>query len=275
MDWTVILFAVVTMSSLGLLFGSLLAIAAGKFAVEVDPRVEQILDILPGSNCGACGYPGCEAAAEVIAEGKAAVDACIAGGSEVAEEIGKVLGVEVDTEKEPVKPVLLCGASIKNTNKRFEYSGLKDCQVEQLTTKGSLQCSYGCLNYNSCVDECPFNALFSCDEETPYFKYEKCTSCGICITTCPRDIIQYIPEKAKIVVLCSSKDKGKVVRKACKVGCIACGACVKVCETGAIQMVDNLAVIDYDKCDACQKCVDKCPTKCIVPIELQGNSSQG
>lgn len=264
MDWNLVIYAVSTMMGLGIIMGGVLAIASVKFHVEVDPRVEQIREALPGSNCGACGLPGCDAAAEEISKEQVSYDACTAGGSDVAEAVARIIGVEVGEQKEPIKTVLRCQGGSGIVQQRYHYQGVTDCYAANLIAGGPLDCSYGCLGFGDCVRECPFDAMEMGGDGLPEIDLEKCTRCGICINTCPRKIIAFLPESAKVAVLCVSKDKGKIVRKACKVGCIACKACEKVCEPGAIIVTDNLAVIDYTKCTDCGKCVEKCPTKCLV-----------
>jgi electron transport complex protein RnfB len=261
-SYALILKSIGTMGGLALALGTFLFIASKKFHVETDPRVERVLSILPGLNCGACGYSGCEGAAEAIAKGAVSVDVCSVGGAEAAEKIADLLGVKIEV-KEAAKPFLKCGGGRKVVEAKFDYDGVKDCLIAQSLNGGDLSCSYGCLSYGDCERACPFDALRIIDG-LPQFDDEKCVRCGLCVKACPRNLIELIPEKAKLGNACSSKDKGKVVRKICKVGCIACGACVKICESGAIQLVDNLAIIDYEKCTACLKCVEKCPTKCLI-----------
>jgi len=263
-DYALILKSVGTMGGLALVLGTFLFAASKKFYVETDPRVERVLAILPGLNCGACGYSGCEGAAEAIVNGSVSVDICSVGGAEAAERIGELLGVKIEA-KEAAKPFLKCGGGRSVVESTFEYDGVKDCALVQALNSGDLACTYGCLGYGNCERACPFDALHIVDG-LPEFDDEKCVRCGLCVQACPRNLIELIPEKAKLANACGSKDKGKVVRKICKVGCIACGACVKVCESEAIQLVDNLAIIDYEKCTACLKCVEKCPTKCLVSL---------
>ncbi len=263
MDYGLILKAMGTMGGLALALGSFLFFASKKFHVETDPRVEKVLAFLPGLNCGACGYSGCEGAAEAIVKGAASIDACTVGGAETAERIANLLGVELEV-KEPTKPFLKCGGGRKQVGSKYEYDGVEDCAVAQSLAGGYLACTYGCLGFGNCEKVCPFDALHIVDG-LPVFN-ENCVRCGLCAQACPRNLIVFIPERAGVANACNSKDKGKVVRKVCKVGCIACGACVKVCESGAIEIVDNLAIIDYEKCTNCQKCVEKCPTKCLVSL---------
>jgi len=245
------------------LMGAILALASIKLAVEVNPLVEKILEVLPGSNCGACGKPGCEGAAEAIAAGEASYDACRAGGAEVAAEVARILGIEAKIEENKVFPAVHCGLNRSEVAKRGFYNGIQDCLIADQQTKGDLLCLYGCLGYGSCEKACPFGAIKMDENRLPVFDLEKCTRCGICVSTCPRGLIKFVPEGAILMVRCNSKDRGKEVLNVCKKGCIACGICIKACPDG-LSLVDNLVVIDYEKNPDCPQGVEKCPTKCLV-----------
>lgn len=266
MDWNLVLYAVAVMAGSGLVMGGLLAIASVKFHVEVDPRVERVRAVLPGANCGACGLPGCDAAAAAMVEGKVPPGACTAGGHAVREAVAAVLGVEAGEAAAPVVTVVRCQGGRGKAQLRFDYEGIRDCRAASAMAGGPLVCGYGCLGFGDCERSCAFDAIAIGPDGLPVVDLEKCTRCGACIKACPRSIIAYLPQKAEVAVLCCSKDRGPAVRKACSVGCIACKACEKVCEPGAIVVTDNLAVIDYQKCTSCGKCVEKCPTKCIVRL---------
>lgn len=264
MDVTLIVKAVSAMGGLGLLLALFLFVAAKKFAVKIDLRVEKILEFLPGLNCGACGFTGCEEAAEAVVSGEAPFTVCPVGGGDVAAEIASFLGLEaVPTLIQ--KPWLRCRGGRSKVASRFEYDGITECVLADLIGKGDLACTYGCLGFGDCAKACHFGAIEMGEDQLPHFN-EECVKCGICVDICPRSLIALIPGEAKVAVACSSLDKGKVVRSVCSVGCIACKACEKVCEPEAIKVVNNLAVIDYEKCTACLKCVEKCPTKCIIAL---------
>lgn len=266
MDVSLVINAVIAMAGLALVLGSLLAVASIKFAVQVDEKVKYIWDILPGANCGACGFPSCEAAAEAIAKGEIPVNSCVAGGHEIAEKIAEVMGEEVTTGEETKIACAQCGGGKGKVNMRYQYEGIDSCHAAQIVVGGPLLCSYGCLGFGDCAEACPFDALEIGRDHLPQVDEGKCTACGICVNICPRGIMTLIPSRAEVVVKCNSKDKGKVVKAACKVGCIACKACEKACEPEAIKVVDNLAIIDYSKCENRKACVEKCPTKCIVDL---------
>lgn len=266
MDYLIVFKAAGIVGGLSFLMGGILALASTKLKVEVNPLVEKILEVLPGSNCGACGMPGCEGAAEAIADGKASYDACRAGGPEIAEAVAEVLGVEAKVEENRVAPVLNCGLNRSEATKKGTYNGVRDCLVAEQQTKGDLICLYGCLGFGSCEKACPFDAIKMDENQLPVFDLKKCTRCGICVSTCPRGLIKFVPEEARLVIKCSSKERGKEVLNACKKGCIACGICVKACPEG-LSLVENIVVIDYEKNPDCPTGVEKCPTKCLIPYK--------
>ncbi len=260
-----LLYAAAALGGVGIIFGALLALAARFFAVETDPRVDSIREVLPGVNCGACGYPGCTGFAEAVAEGNAPMDGCIPGGPETIDEIALVLGQEAVKSK-PLVATVFCIGDNQKAKELFVYDGIHDCAVAMKHMGGFKACSYGCLGLGSCVKACPFEAVTMGPTGLPVVDEEKCMGCGLCSRTCPRKIIQILPKgNTGHLVLCTSQDRGKSVAQACEVGCIACKACVKVCEQKAITMQGNLAVIDLDKCTDCGECVLKCKPETIYP----------
>ena len=258
--------SVLTLAGLGFLAGFGLAYASHKFYVKVDPRVEKILDALPGSNCGACGYPSCFTAAEAIVKGKAEANVCNLGGEFTTKEVCKIMGVGDVATKEKELAVIYCGAGPEICLKRFEYSGEKTCAAAQLAGGGFLSCDAGCLGFGDCFPVCPFDAIVHEKGKLPQIIREKCTGCGKCIDACPRSIIKLKPTKQKVFILCSTQDKGAMVRKYCKVGCIGCRICVKQCPTQAITMEKRIPEINPNKCEIKEVCINKCPTKTIKKL---------
>ena len=269
-----ILISMVLLGVLGIAIGLLLGVAGKFFAVEVDERVEQVRECLPGNNCGGCGYPGCSGLAAAIAKGEAPVDQCPVGGAPVAAKIGAIMGQEVKAG-EAVKMVakVRCAGTCEQASVKYNYVGAQDCrQAVMVPGRGDKACSYGCLGLGSCVAACQFDAIHMNPETgLPEVDEEKCTACGACAKACPKSIIEIRPQGKKsrrIYVQCVNKDKGAVARKACTVACIGCGKCVKVCPFEAITLENNLAYIDPNKCKSCRKCEEACPQNTIIALNF-------
>ena len=263
MSITGIIMAAVIVGGTGLFIGIFLGLADKKLTVKVDEKEEAILGVLPGNNCGGCGYPGCSGLAAAIAKGEAPVDQCPVGGAPVAAKIGAIMGQEV---KETARQVAFvkCAGTCDKTTVKYEYTGVEDCEMMAfIPGSGAKNCTYGCMGYGSCVKVCEFDAIHVVDGIAVVDK-EKCKACGKCVATCPRNLIELIPYDAPLTVNCASKDKGKDVMAVCSTGCIGCMLCTKQCEFGAITVENNIAHIDYDKCTGCGKCAEKCPKKIIT-----------
>lgn len=256
-----ILRAVIVLGVLGAVFGVALSFASRVFAVEMDPKVVYILDALPGANCGACGYPGCEGLANAIAAGDAPVNSCAIGGQETANEVAEIMGVNAGNIERQVA-VVHCQGNCEHAKNKYDYNGLVDCRLIADYVGGSKMCPSGCLGGGTCVAVCEFDAIHIVDGIAHVDK-EKCVACMKCIEICPKNVISLTPYKQKTEVKCNTHDTGKVVRQNCDIGCIACGLCERNCPKDAIHVVDNLATIDYDKCINCGICAAKCPTGAI------------
>lgn len=258
-----IVIAALVIGITGILIGLLLGVAGKIFAVEVDERVIQVRDQLPGNNCGGCGFAGCDALAEAIVKGEAAVGACPVGGPNVAAAIGEIMGADAGAADKQVAFVK-CNGTCDKTEIKYNYYGIHDCRkLALIPGHGEKKCTYGCMGYGSCVSVCSFDAIHIVDGVAKVDK-EKCVACGQCIKACPNSLIELVPYEAKHLVRCSSHDKGKDVKAACATGCIGCGICAKQCEAGAITLENNLAYIDQSKCTKCGKCAEKCPAKIIL-----------
>lgn len=263
MNITGILIATAIVGGVGLFIGVFLGFAGKTFAVEVDEREEAINDVLPGNNCGGCGYAGCSGLAAAIVAGEAEINACPVGGTPVANQIGEIMGESVADEK-PMTAFVKCGGTCEKATSDYEYTGVEDCvMMAFLPNGGAKSCNYGCLGYGTCMKACPFDAIYM-EEGIAKVNSHKCKACKKCIAACPKQLIELVPVEAEHLVLCNSKDKGKDVMKVCSVGCIGCKMCEKVCEFDAIKVEDNIAHIDYDKCTNCGKCAEKCPKKTIL-----------
>lgn len=267
-----IIFTIVSLTLLGLILAWILYLVAQKFNVKEDPRIDNVEAILPGANCGGCGYAGCRAFAEacVKADDLEALY-CPVGGNDVMKNVADSLGVKV-TEKAPQVAVVRCNGNCDVRPKINNWDGHSSCAVMAGLYAGDTACSYGCLGQGDCVVVCNFDAI-EIDPVTmlPVVNEEKCTACGACVKACPKAIIELRnkgPKGRRIFVSCINKDKGGVARKACEVACIGCSKCQKVCPFDAITMADNLAYIDYNKCKLCRKCVEVCPTNSIWEVNF-------
>ena len=262
-----IVIAILVLGILGLLFGLGLAVASKKFCVVTDPHLEKILSCLPGANCGACGVPGCMAFAQTLIKGKSSLDSCRVIEEGARHQVAQILGIKLETQVKQIA-VLHCGGGNK-VKDRFQYNGLEDCIAANLLLRGQKGCVYGCLSFATCEKVCPFEAITMSEEGLPVIDIEKCRACGKCVAACPKGLFSLIPVTGKVVVACSSHNLGRATRLVCPVGCIACRKCEQVCPTDAIKVIDNLAVIDYNKCTSCGECVKACPTKCIIMPEAK------
>ncbi len=264
-----ILYAVLVLGGLALVFAFGLAIASKFFALNEDPRLTALISALPGTNCGACGFAGCAGYAGELFKGTAEPGKCTVGQKAVAKKLGEILGIEVKM-KEPEVALVFCQGKPEVATEKYLYNGLPSCRAANLLAGGSKTCTYGCLRYGDCYRVCPFDAIAWEPGEIPRIIAEKCTACGLCIKTCPKkDLIRLVPEKRgdyllEVHILCNSLDKGAVVRRICKIGCFACGLCVKACPKQAITLENNLARIDYTKCETVVACVKACPAKTII-----------
>jgi Na+-translocating ferredoxin:NAD+ oxidoreductase subunit B len=262
--------SILALGALGLMFGSGLAFASKKFAVDVDPKVEAINALLPHANCGACGQPGCAAYADAIVAGRVPPNKCTPGGKEVAEKIASIMGLLGVTVEEPKLAVVHCQGGYQEAKERFQYQGVQDCRAALLIGGGSKSCRYGCLGLGSCAASCPFGAIAMNSNGLPVIDEEKCTGCNVCVVTCPRSILSLIPRSQKVYLACRSLDKARAVKDVCSVGCFACKICVtpKVAPSGSIVMEGNLPEIRVIDSPELFTAYDKCPSKSYV---LRGN----
>lgn len=262
MSITGIIMAAVIVGGTGLFIGVFLGLAGKKFTVEADGRQEAIASVLPGNNCGGCGYAGCFGLAAAIVAGKAGIDACPVGGAPVAAEIGKIMGEESEAQVRKTAFVK-CAGTCDNAKREYHYFGIEDCTMMKfMPNEGPKSCNYGCLGFGTCVKACPFDAIHIV-EGVAVVDRKACKACGKCVAVCPRKLIELVPCEQKHLVQCNSKEKGKDVMSACQAGCIGCKLCQKSCEHDAIAVEDNLAHIDSEKCTNCGVCAAKCPKKVI------------
>ncbi len=260
--------AVAAMGALGVLCGSGLYLVSRRYAMKIDERIDRVMEVLPGANCGACGYGSCQAFAEVAVQSVDTlkkIPRCIQGGDEVALEIESILGVHPE-KPEKVISTLRCSGGTRCKD-RFDYSGVNDCrEVVFLNEEGDKACRYACVGHRTCARTCPFDAISMGEDRLPVIDKYLCRGCGLCIKECPRGVLTLAGVDEEYYVACSSHDSGKEVRKICEIGCIACKICEKQCPVDAVHVIDNLAVIDPEKCTGCGICAEKCPRKVILSL---------
>ncbi len=273
-----LIYTVITLSALGVVAAVILFYVVRLFRVEEDPRIDEVEKMLPGANCGGCGFAGCRgfASAMVTTEDISELY-CPVGGADTMNPVASYLG-KAPAEKLPQTATLKCGGCTEKRPKTNTYDGARSCAVVSSLYVGESGCSAGCLGLGDCVESCKFGAMHI-NEQTGLVEIdpELCTACGACVKSCPRGLIELRkrwPKDRAIYVACSSKERGAAVMKACKSGCIGCGKCVKECAFGAIEVKDSLAYIDPLKCKLCRKCVAVCPTHAIEmrnlkPLEIK------
>ncbi|MBA2849165.1 Fe-S cluster domain-containing protein [Thermosulfuriphilus ammonigenes] len=262
-----VVIGLITFGTIGLISGMALAFAAIKYAVEINPKIEAVKDILAGANCGGCGYPGCEAYAEaVVTDPNVPPDLCRPGGPEVARRVAELTGKTLGAV-EPTISFRRCQRNEGGVKERFRYLGVETCAAANLALSGPYACLYACLGLGDCVQACPFSAL-TLREGLPEVDPQRCTGCGLCVRTCPKGILELLPRGARVMVHCASADRGKEVMAVCQVGCISCGLCVKKCPASAIALEGGRIKIDHQRCldhgpQCGEVCVEACPRKIL------------
>lgn len=253
--------SILSLGFIGLVAAVALGFAAKKFAVEVDPRELAAIEVLPGANCGACGFPGCAGYAKAVVAGKVDLNQCPPGGADVVAKLARILGVEASAAAREIA-VVLCQGDNRKAQLRYHYLGLVDCTAAQKIAGGPKACPGGCLGLASCQRACPFDAIEITADGLAVISREKCTGCRKCVAVCPRNVIRMTPYESTTHVLCNSHDKGAVVRKYCQVGCIGCHICKKTVPDAYV-IEDFLARVVYEQDAEAFEAIAKCPTKCI------------
>ena len=259
--------SIIVLGVIGLASAVILYFVAQKFKVEEDTRIDEVAELLPGANCGGCGYPGCRGFAEACVKADSLENMlCPVGGLPVMCKVSEFLGHAV-CQATPKIAVVRCNGSCANRPRTNKFDGAKNCKIATQLYAGETNCSYGCLGFGDCAAACQFDAIkINTETGIPEVDEEKCTACGACVKACPKKVIELRNKGVKgrrVFVSCINKDKGGVARKACSAACIGCGKCQKVCPFGAIKVENNLAYIDFELCRSCRKCVNECPTGAI------------
>lgn len=257
-----VLTSVLTLLGLGLVAAAILAVASRVFHVDEDPRVEAVMEALPGANCGGCGYAGCEGyALAVVNDPAVAASLCVAGSAETSIAVGELTGKTV-AAAEPQLSFRRCDKLAGKVAPRYEYQGMPSCAAATLLMGGSDICSWSCLGFGDCVQVCPFDAM-KVEDGLVHVIAAKCTGCGQCVKACPRNSLELMPTRARIAVFCATKDKLRAVMEICEVGCINCGKCIKSCPAKAITSEDGRIEVNHRKClsygpDCQEVCVAGC-----------------
>ena len=258
----IILTAVVAVTVIGVVCAVVLCVISKAMAVPVDERVEKMLGCLPGSNCGACGFPGCAGyAAALASDSNVKTNLCTPGGKAAVDALSAIMGVEAG---ELIKKIAVvhCRGDCNVEQKKMEYNGINTCAAAKMLYGGDGACAYGCLGYGDCQPVCAYDAICIVDG-LARINTEKCTGCGLCVSICPNKLITVDDAQEATVIQCNSLDKGAAARKKCANACIACRKCVRECPAQAIAVEDNLARIDYEKCTGCHHCAETCVTHSI------------
>ena len=265
-----ILLAFLCFAVISAFLGIILAIASKVFAVKVDEKAIIIAELLPGANCGGCGFTGCASLAEAISKGEATPAACTSVSKEVGMEIAKICGSSCDGENTRYRAQVMCSGTHELAKKKYIYEGIHDCIGANKLSGGDKLCPNGCIGLGTCAAACKFDAIHIINGVAAV-DYEKCVACGVCVTTCPKSIIKLVPYDAKHWVGCMSSDKGAITKNYCDVGCIGCKICEKACPNGAIKVDENIATINYELCDGCGICESKCPRRIIWSARSQSD----
>lgn len=248
---------------IGLVAGTLIALASRFFAVKEDEQTARIREALPGANCGACGYTGCDGYAAAISKEHADPGLCVPGGAKTAQALSQLLGVEIAAQEK--KAFVRCSGDCYHAKKQYAYNGMESCAAAATLYGGILSCSAGCQGMGDCVRVCEKNAIAVYDG-VARVDPSRCSGCGKCTKVCPKELIQIVPASARIAVACHNTEKGGTTMKQCSAGCIGCRKCLKECPTGAVAVNDFLATIDPEKCTGCEECLLACPRGVIRTI---------
>lgn len=262
-----ILYTLFTAIAVGFILGVLLGLFKKIFAVQVNPKVQEVRDALSGANCGGCGYAGCDAFAEAVVKGEAPANGCVAGGAACAAKVSEIMGVSAGGAEKKIA-FIACHGTKDCAASKGDYEGVLTCAAAQLTMNGTKKCAFGCIGFGDCAENCPFGAITMGSDGIPIVDAEKCVGCGKCVKSCPKHLFKLINADTKgAIARCSNHSDNKPqIKKDCSVGCFKCGICAKKCPLGCIDISSGIPQIDYNQCVSCGECVSACPDKVLVLI---------
>ena len=264
-----ILDSALVLGGVGLFFGFLIAMANKKFHVWEDPRIDDVEELLPSTNCGACGLPGCRAFAEAVVSGTQQPSSCTVMGPDDVTDVAGYLGVDAGESSKRVAR-LLCAGGKDEAARNSDYSGFDTCKAAASVAGGGKGCTWGCLGLADCESSCLLGAIYMNDDALPVVIPELCTACNDCVVACPKDLFELMPVEQKLIVQCKNLLNGDAAEDLCSVACNACNKCVADSEPGVIEMINNLAVINYEHNELTDpKATLRCPTGAIVWVEGQ------
>jgi len=255
--------AIISLSTIGLICAAVITIASKLMFVKVDVRVEKIRNCLPGANCGACGYSGCDAYADALIGDGAATNLCPPGGDEVFMHLNEILGVSGAEGLVKKIAIVHCLGDSKTLTMKMDYAGIKTCAAAKRHYGGQGTCTFGCIGFGDCISVCPSDAICVANG-LARINTRKCSGCAVCLKVCPTGVISIHNEPVPVAVMCKNTEKGAMVKKKCSKGCIGCMICVRECPVKVIKVNESLASIDYTLCDGCRRCAEVCIAKCIV-----------
>jgi Na+-translocating ferredoxin:NAD+ oxidoreductase RNF subunit RnfB len=267
MEPAAILTSVAILGGVGLTFGALIALTHRKMKVWEDPRIDEAVELLPGTNCGACGFAGCRAFAEANISGEAVPAGCTVMGAPEVEDFAAYLGVEAGEANKRVAR-LLCAGGSDVALRKADYYGVESCGAAVAVSGGGKGCVWGCVGLADCAVACDFDAIHMTAHGLPHVDPDNCTACNDCVVACPLDLFVLMPLDHHLIVQCKNLLEGDAATDLCSVACNACGRCVADAAPGLIEMQQGLAVIDYDKVElANPDAIARCPTDAIVWVE--------
>ncbi len=274
-DFASIGIAVGFMAVLGFVLASILVLANKRLFVYEDPRIDEVEDLLPRANCGACGSPGCRPFAEGLIKGTYDPAQCTVNPNETNKLIADFLGVDMGAQEKRVAR-LACAGGSHVAFIRASYAGMNSCRAAALVSGGGKGCAWGCLGMGDCEVECDFDAISMNKYGLPVVDESRCTACNDCVEVCPKDLFELRSVNEQLFVACKNLEKGEEAENECEVICTACERCAVDSPEGLIDIRNNLAVIDYSKNDLASKvAIERCPTGAIIWFDKQGGFQVG